>query len=225
MLLRVLYKHIMSLIDQNAIVLNEQLCKHYRFDELIEIIRQKFSFNQDGSGVVIACQLIKKALQGLRLVPRKNMSEKQKVGVRLIQNRLLEKFNQIFRDTTKHSYFTAVVTQDLKLRNFEGDIHRFNERSKGLKKSIERVIAQWQIAKISAQEVSLCVYQNQTDDFPCYQGIFLTRNCPIDQEWAALANVIAFDIFDTPRLPTNLNNNPSYMVPTQNRLIPARKDK
>jgi len=44
------------------------------------------------------------------------------------------------------------------------------------------------------------------DDFPCFQGIYLTRNCPIDQEWMALAKLIQFDIFDTPRLPSNYNN-------------------
>jgi len=36
---------------------------------------------------------------------------------------------------------------------------------------------------------------------------------------------VAFDIFDTPKLPNNLNNQQQYLVPNQNRLVLPLKDK
>ena len=71
------------------------------FDLLINYIKGNARFNEDSSGIVIACQLMKKALKGLRLIPKKGMAEQRRLSIKLIQNRLLEKFAQIFRDTTK----------------------------------------------------------------------------------------------------------------------------
>ena len=84
---------------------------------------------------------MKKALKGLRLVTRKTMipTMKQKIG--LIQNRLLERFSTAFNDKCKHAYYTALVTQDLKLQSFENDVERFVSRSHGLQESIDKVIA------------------------------------------------------------------------------------
>lgn len=51
--------------------------------------------------------------------------------IKLIQNRVLDKFSQTFRDTTKHSYYNALMSQDLKLETFKADIMRFDHRMKG----------------------------------------------------------------------------------------------
>ena len=50
---------------------------------------------------MIACQLIRKALKGLRLIPKKSMDHDELLTIKLIQNRLLDKFSQTFRETTK----------------------------------------------------------------------------------------------------------------------------
>ena len=50
-------------------------------------------------------------------------------------------FGNIFRDTTKNSYYQALVTQDLKFENFECDVKRFIFRSEKIQESIEKVIA------------------------------------------------------------------------------------
>ena len=156
------------MLGQCHALVNESLSKELTFDQILDTIRKKVKTSEEGSGIVIACQLMKKALKGLRLVTRSTMIPDEKTLIRLIQNKLLEKFSTAFRETSKQAYYAAVVTQDLKLQSFENDVERFVSRSHGLQESIEKVIAQWHIAKISACEVSLCVYQNTKDDFPCF---------------------------------------------------------
>jgi len=80
------------------------------FDKLVDYIKDSAKFKEDGSGIVIACQLMRKALKGLRLIPKKSMDEDERLTIKLIQNRVLEKFANTFRDTTKQSYYIALVT-------------------------------------------------------------------------------------------------------------------
>jgi hypothetical protein len=42
------------------------------------------------------------------------------------------------------------MSQDLKLETFKADILRFDYRMRGIQISIEKIISQWQIARISA---------------------------------------------------------------------------
>lgn len=181
MLLRILYKQLVQMLCQNTVLLNETLAGgDMSFDNLLDLIRKRAQSSEDGSGVVIACQLMKKALKGLRLITRTRMIPEEKLKVKLVQNKLLERFSRAYHDKCKQEFYKALITQDLKLQSFENDVVRFVARSRGMQESIEKVIAQWHIAKISACEVSLCVYQNTKDEFPGFQGIYLTRNCPID---------------------------------------------
>ena len=48
---------------------------------------------------------MKKALKGLGLIQKKSMDDDRRLEIKLIQNRLLEKFDQVFRDTTRNSYY------------------------------------------------------------------------------------------------------------------------
>ena len=163
-----LYKQLIWLVGQNASLVDEALHGGLTLDAILDSLQAGARNNEDGSGVFIACQIMKKVLRGLRLVVKPSMSQEEQLAIRLIQIRVLERIANAYRETTKAAYYNAVVTQDLKYQFFESDVERFTARSKGLQESIEKVIAQWQIAKISAQEVKMCVYQNQKDEFPCF---------------------------------------------------------
>ena len=84
MLLQVLYKHLISLIQQNAVLVDEKMHGKLTFDLLINYIKENARFNEDSSGIVIACQLMKKALRGLRLIPKKGMAEQRRLYIKLI---------------------------------------------------------------------------------------------------------------------------------------------
>ena len=83
-LLRVLYKHLVSLVEQNAVLVDEAMHKDFTFDNLIKYIGEQAKFKTDGSGIAIACKLINKALRGLNLIPKKTMDNEEVLTVKLI---------------------------------------------------------------------------------------------------------------------------------------------
>ena len=104
MLLRVLYKHLIFMVEQGAVlVVDVDLHSKLGFDQLVDYIKVNSRQHKDSSGIAISCQIIRKALRGLRLMPKSSMSEEEKTTIRLVQNKLLEKFAQTFRSTTKKS--------------------------------------------------------------------------------------------------------------------------
>lgn len=178
MLLKVLYKQLNLLQEQSYVTLDQTQHGALTFDKLLDVIKEGAKFGEDGSAIIMTCQIMKKALRGLGLVVLKKMNEDEKHYIKLIQNKILQKFSQAFRDTIKQAYYNDVITQDLKLKNFDNDLKRFTDRSNGLRESFQKVIAQKQIAKVSAHDVSLCLFQNSKDDLPNLRGIYLTKSCP-----------------------------------------------
>ena len=83
-LLRVLYKHLISLVEQNAVLVDEAIHKDLTFDRLITYIRDQARFKSDGSGILIACQLIKKTLRGLSLITKSGMDDDERLTIKLI---------------------------------------------------------------------------------------------------------------------------------------------
>ena len=55
MLLQVLYKHLISLVEQNVILIDGAMHGDLTFDKLLVYIKEGAKLNLDGSGIIIAC--------------------------------------------------------------------------------------------------------------------------------------------------------------------------
>ena len=93
LLIKVLYKHLLKLLDENAVQLIDRLHGEMRLDQIMDEIsadqNRHASFgvgegHDQGASVKISCQLIKKALKGLRLVPKKKMADGEKQIIKLM---------------------------------------------------------------------------------------------------------------------------------------------
>ena len=80
MLLQIIFKQLMYLIGQSSILLNNFMTgSDLAFDKVLIEIRNRAKLVHDGSGIVISCQLIRKALKGLGLVTRTRMHPDEKL--------------------------------------------------------------------------------------------------------------------------------------------------
>ena len=85
---------------------------------------------------------------------------------------------EIYRNGYKKEYQYAYQKIGVMFSQFEHDLERFIVRGEGLKGSLEKIIAQYRIAQISANETQLCIFQNNVDFDMNMRGLFLSRECP-----------------------------------------------
>ena len=110
MLLKVLYKQLNELLDRNAIVLDKTQHSNLTLDKILNIVKDRATYKEDGATILITCQMMKKALRGLGLYTSNKMSTDESTYIKLIQNKILQKFAQTYRDTIKQLYYNDVIT-------------------------------------------------------------------------------------------------------------------
>ena len=106
---------------------------------------------------------------------------------------------------------------------FEHDVKRFEERSKGLRQSFDKIISQYKIAQISGHETELCIFQNNNDIDVNLRGLFLSKDCQTHIKQPPVQAVLAFELFDSPRISNSMPS--EYYMPMPNRSAPARRDR